>query len=97
MQEKEKWLAITEGSADAIKKRDRGGEWPQLEDALAIWIDNANRANHTVNGSIICQKAQNYARKLGITDFPASQESVNFMAVFKILQSHKFWSQLFLQ
>jgi len=79
VKEKEKWLAVTEDSADATKKRDRGGEWPQLEDALAIWIDNANRANHTINGSIICQKAQNYARRLGITDFSASQASYSFI------------------
>ncbi|CAH1770181.1 634_t:CDS:2, partial [Entrophospora sp. SA101] len=27
---------------------DCGGEWSQLEEALAIWIDNANRANYTI-------------------------------------------------
>jgi hypothetical protein len=50
----------------------------QLEDALAIWVDNSNRANYTITGSIICQKALDYAGRLGITGFPASQESVNF-------------------
>lgn len=77
IKEKEKWLAITEDSADAIKKRERRGEWPQLEGALAIWIDNANRANYTISGSIICQKALDYAKKLNVTGFPASQASVN--------------------
>jgi hypothetical protein len=83
IKEKEKWLAITESSA-ATKKRDRGSEWPQLEEALAIWIDNANRANHTITGSIICQKALDYARRLEIIGFPASQESVNFLFHFFI-------------
>jgi len=74
--DKAKWLAITESSG--ATKRDRGGEWPQLEEALAIWIDNANRANNTITGSIICQKALDYARRLEIIGFPASQVSINF-------------------
>jgi DNA-binding Lrp family transcriptional regulator len=56
IREREKWLLITESSTDVNKKRDRGGEWPQLEEALAIWIDNANRANHTIAGFIIHKK-----------------------------------------
>ncbi|CAH1770047.1 13707_t:CDS:2, partial [Entrophospora sp. SA101] len=28
---------IAENSTDANKKRDRGGGWPQLEEALLIW------------------------------------------------------------
>jgi transposase len=78
IREKEKWLAINADS-DAIKKRDRKSEWPQLEDALTIWIDHANRTSHTVNGAIICQKAMDYARRLDINGFTASPESINFI------------------
>ncbi|CAH1768634.1 9720_t:CDS:2, partial [Entrophospora sp. SA101] len=52
-----------------LKKENVKGEWPQLENALTIWIDHANRANHTINGAIICQKAIDYARKLDINGF----------------------------
>ncbi|CAJ0845316.1 10704_t:CDS:2 [Entrophospora sp. SA101] len=55
--EKEKWLAITESSIDANKKRSHGGDWPQLEEALAIWVNLANEANHTITGAILSQKA----------------------------------------
>ncbi|CAH1770631.1 9847_t:CDS:1, partial [Entrophospora sp. SA101] len=71
--EKTRWIAI-DADSDIIKKRERVGEWPQLEDALAIWIDNANRANCTITGVIICQKAKEYATRLGINEFSASKE-----------------------
>ena len=38
---KEKWLSITKNTIAANKKRDRECE-------LVMWIDLANRANHTV-------------------------------------------------
>ncbi|CAG8674449.1 2080_t:CDS:2, partial [Paraglomus occultum] len=50
IKEKEKWLAITESSINANKKRNRGGEWPQVEEALAIWVNLANEANQSVTG-----------------------------------------------
>src|SRR4051794_26181261 len=76
--EKEKWLAITESSIDANKKRSRGGDWPQLEEALAIWVNLANEANHTITGAILSQKATQFAQRLNISDFKSSQESINF-------------------
>src|SRR5207302_640540 len=39
LKNKDKWLAVTENSADANKKCDHGGEWPQLEEALVTWIN----------------------------------------------------------
>jgi len=78
IKEKEKWLAIAENSMDANKKRNRGGEWPQLEEALAIWVNLANEANHAVTGAILSQKAMQFAQRLNIPDFKSSQESTNF-------------------
>nr|CAG8459407.1 1231_t:CDS:2 [Entrophospora candida] len=75
LNEKEKWLAIAENSTDANKKRNRGGEWPQLEEALAIWVNLANEANHTVTGAILSQKSVQFAQKLNISDFKSSQEN----------------------
>jgi hypothetical protein len=83
LREKVRWLAI-DADSDTIKKRERKGEWPQLENALTIWIDHANRANRTINGAIICQKAIDYARRLDINGFSASQESIiNFVFFMK--------------
>jgi len=42
-----------------------------------MWIDLANRANHTVTGAILVQKALEFAQKLGISDFNASAVSGN--------------------
>ena len=78
IKEKEKWLAIAENSMDANKKHNRGGEWPQLEEALAIWVNLANEANHAVTGAILSQKAMQFAQRLNIPDFKSSQESTNF-------------------
>ncbi|CAJ0833419.1 10350_t:CDS:2, partial [Entrophospora sp. SA101] len=71
--EKVRWLAINADS-ETIKKRECKDEWSQLENALTIWIYHANRVNRTINGAIICQKAIDYARKLDINGFSASQE-----------------------
>ena len=59
IREKEKWLAVTESSTDPNKKRNRGCEWPQLEETLAIWENLASEANHTVAGTILSQKQYN--------------------------------------
>jgi|GraSoiStandDraft_36_1057302.scaffolds.fasta_scaffold45747_1 hypothetical protein len=80
IREKEKWLAVTESSTDANKKRNRGCEWPQLEEALAIWVNLANEANHTITGTILSQKAMQFAERLNIPDFKSSQESINFLS-----------------
>lgn len=86
--EKEKWLAIAENSTDANKKRNRGGEWPQLEEALAIWVNLANEANHTVTGAILSQKSMQFAQKLNISDFKSSQESINPFSLLNITGSY---------
>ena len=72
---KEKWLSIAEKTIAANKKRDRECEWPNIENALVMWINFANRANHTVTGAILVQKALEFAQKLVISDFNASAVS----------------------
>lgn len=75
LRNKDKWLTVTE--SDANRKRDRGGEWPQLEEALVIWVNLANKANHTITSVILSEKATQFAQKLNISDFKSSQESIN--------------------
>lgn len=74
LREKERWLAVSANSNPI--KRNRESEWPELESALATWIDHANRSNYTITGAIICQKAVDYAERLNINEFSASQESI---------------------
>src|SRR5688572_1517566 len=68
LKNKDKWLAVAENSTVANKKRDRGGEWPQLEEALLIWVNLANEANCTITGAILSQKAVQFAQRLNISD-----------------------------
>jgi len=75
LRNKDKWLAVTE--SDANRKCDHGGEWPQLEEALVIWVNLANEANHTITGAILSEKATQFAQKLNISNFKSSQESIN--------------------
>jgi len=77
LKEKAKWLAV--GLNATPVKRDRGSEWPQLENALAIWIDHANQSNYTITGTILCQKAKDYARRLNLDGFSASPESIKLL------------------
>jgi len=60
---------------EAKKKRNREGEWPKIEEALITWIDLANKANYTITGAILAQKAVEFARKLNISGFNASTVS----------------------
>ena len=72
---KEKWISIEESSEEAKKKRNREGECPKIEEALVTWIDLANKANYTIIGAILAQKAVEFARKLNISGFNASTVS----------------------
>nr|CAG8481404.1 3483_t:CDS:2 [Entrophospora candida] len=57
---------------NANKKRDSGGGWPQLEEALSIWVNLANEANCTITGAILSQKTAQFAQRLNISDFKSS-------------------------
>jgi len=72
LRKKDKWISIEEC---LDKRRNREAEWPKIEEALTIWIDLANRANYTITGAILAQKAVEFAQKLNITNFNASKVS----------------------
>ncbi|CAG8447521.1 5027_t:CDS:10 [Diversispora eburnea] len=57
-------------SPEACKQQKN--EWPKIGEALVIWIDFTNRSNNTISGTILTQKAKDFAKKLKITNFTAS-------------------------
>ena len=67
LKEKERWLAILE-SQGSVKKF-RGPKWPQLEDALSLWVDNALNTKQDIDGSILKTKADYFANQFSIEDF----------------------------
>ena len=64
---KERWLAISE-SQESVKKF-RGSKWPQLENALRIWVDNALNTRQDIDGNILKIKASYFANQFSIEDF----------------------------
>src|SRR5262245_28983703 len=71
LKEKDRWLAIS-GDQGKIKKF-RGPKWPQLEDALSLWVDNALNTKQDINGNILKTKASYFASQFSIEDFHHSE------------------------
>ncbi|UYV67750.1 TIPRL [Cordylochernes scorpioides] len=53
-------------------KRDRDGEFPEIEEALFRWIRQANAMKFAINGNILKEKAILLALKMGQDNFEAS-------------------------
>ena len=70
LKKKEKWLEVND--TDANKQKDRSPKFPQLEEALAIWITHALAANRIITGEIILSKADDFAKLLNIENFHGS-------------------------
>ena len=71
LNEKERWLAVLEGQGSV--KKFRGPKWPQLEDALGLWVDNALNTKKNIDGNILKTKASYFARQLSIENFHHSE------------------------
>lgn len=52
--------------------RERPSKYPTVEQALALWIDQATADNYTLSGHIISNKAADFAKRLDIVDFGGS-------------------------
>src|ERR1043166_8299998 len=62
LKNKEKWLNVELNSSNTAKQKEKSPKFPELEEALAIWISNALSANKTVTGEIIIAKATDFAK-----------------------------------
>ncbi|CAB5372006.1 unnamed protein product [Rhizophagus irregularis] len=71
LKESERWLTITE-SQENVKKF-HGPKWPQLEDALGLWVDNALNTKQDIDGNILKMKASYFAEQFSIEDFHHSE------------------------
>lgn len=73
LNQREKWLAIDPESSDANKKKKRSLLYENIDQAMAIWVEQAINANLDINGDILKEKAKNFSVLLGIEDFKASE------------------------
>ncbi|CAB4473441.1 unnamed protein product [Rhizophagus irregularis] len=69
---KDKWLFINSDSEESNKQREKQVHFPQVEEALSLWITNALSANLVINGDILREKAKFFAQQFEITRFSAS-------------------------
>jgi hypothetical protein len=72
LKEKEKWLAIDDDSYDANKKKRRNLLYDDIDQALAIWMEQALNAGLDLSGNILKEKAMTFAELLNKNDFKAS-------------------------
>src|SRR3954462_2617786 len=73
LKEKEKWLAIDDDSYDANKKKRRNLLYDDIDQALAIWMEQELNASLDLSGNILKEKAMTFAKVLNKIDFKASE------------------------
>lgn len=72
LKKKEKWLKVDMSSNDAMKQKDKTAKYPELENALILWMSHAASVNKSIKGDVILDKAKSFAQLLGINDFKGS-------------------------
>src|SRR5881275_1514912 len=90
LKDKEKWLNIKLTGSNTTKQKQKSAKFPELKEALAIWISKALAANKTITGEIIIAKAINFANLLNIEGFTGSSGWLsNFKKRYNIKQYNK--------
>ncbi|CAB4464256.1 unnamed protein product [Rhizophagus irregularis] len=77
LKNKDKWLNMELNSFNTAKQKEKSPKFPELEEALAIWISNAISANKTITGEIITTKAADFAKLMNIEGFIGSAGWLN--------------------
>ncbi|GBC15082.2 CENP-B homolog protein 2-like [Rhizophagus irregularis DAOM 181602=DAOM 197198] len=72
LKKKEKWLLVNPDSEDANKQKERPVYFPQVEEALSLWVTNALAAELTINTDILREKAKYFAQQFEINKFSFS-------------------------
>ena len=90
LKNKEKWLNIELTSSNSVKQKQKSAKFPELEEALAIWVSKALAVNKTITGEIIIAKAINFANLMNIEGFTDSSGWLsNFKKRHNIKQYNK--------
>lgn len=64
-------LALSNENID--RKRVRSGKDSQIESALKIWFGNVREKNTAINGPLMRQKAEEFAKEMGKTNFTPTE------------------------
>lgn len=60
LNQKERWLEVDPESFDANKKKRRSLLYENIDQAMAIWVEQAIGACLDINGDILKEKAKNF-------------------------------------
>jgi len=69
---KERWLAVDLNSHQVGLKRGKKVSFPNIEEALTIWVENALQAGLIITDNILSTKALEFAFLLGENNFKGS-------------------------
>lgn len=72
LKKKDKWLLVNPDSEDANKQKERPVYFPQVEEALSLWVTNALAAELTINTDILREKAKYFAQQFEVNNFSVS-------------------------
>jgi hypothetical protein len=72
LKDKKKWLEIDDDSHEANKKKQRNLMYNDIDQALAIWVEQSLNANIDLSGEILKEKGMVFAELLNTNDFKAS-------------------------
>ena len=77
LKEKDRWFAIDSDSYQAGLRREKKIPFPNIEEALSLWVENALRASIVITDSILVTKALEFAFLLKEDKFKGSNRWVN--------------------
>jgi hypothetical protein len=71
LKQSSQWLNYDENSSNNLY-RNKTSDYPDIEEATRIWVDQLLAKNLTLSGSIIQEKAKEFANLFEIDNFNAS-------------------------
>ncbi|CAB4431191.1 unnamed protein product [Rhizophagus irregularis] len=72
LKKSEHWLSIDTTLPNANNFREKSSDYPQIEEAMSIWVDQQISKDLVLSGPIIQEKAKEFAKLFDINDFSAS-------------------------
>ena len=93
LKNKDKWLLIDPDSEEANKQKERPVYFPQVEEALALWITNALAAELIINTDILREKAKFFEQWFEVDNFTASNGWINGFKERHNLKQYVKWGE----
>jgi hypothetical protein len=72
LKNKDKWLLLDLDSEESKKQRERPVQFPEVEEAMTLWVTNALEADLVINTDILREKAEFFAKSFEVNNFKAS-------------------------